>query len=70
MKNAKIVVMLLLGLALGIVVIQNREPVEVRFLMVTVTMPQILMLLLTTGGGFCLGLLAALGMKAKPKTKT
>lgn len=67
MKTAKIVVILVVAVALGAIVLQNRQPVETHLLMVTVTMPQILLLLLTTGGGFCLGLLVALGVKTKTK---
>ncbi len=70
MKNTKIIAILVLALLLGAVVLQNRQPVETQFLMVTVTMPQILLLLLTTGGGFCLGLLTTLSVRAKTKHKT
>jgi len=70
MKTTKIISILVLAIVLGAVVLQNRQPVETHFLMVTVTMPQILLLLLTTGGGFCLGLLVALGVRTKTKDKT
>lgn len=70
MKTSKIVAILVLALLLGAVVIQNRQPVETRFLMVTVTMPQILLLLITVGGGFCLGLLVAIGVRGKSKSGT
>ncbi len=51
MKTAKIIGILVLVIALGIVIIQNREPVRSRFLFITIEMPHILLLLLTAGGG-------------------
>lgn len=66
MNTLKLVLALVLTLALGLLVLQNRQPVETRFLFFTVTMPQIMLLLLTTGGGFCLGLLVSLALKLKP----
>jgi uncharacterized integral membrane protein len=67
MKTTKLIGILALVLALGIVIIQNRGPVQTHFLLITVEMPQILLLLLTAGGGFALGLLVALWGKSKPK---
>lgn len=60
MKNLKLAAILALALALGIIVLQNRDPVETRILFFTVTMPHVLLLALTTAGGFCLGLLVAM----------
>lgn len=58
MKTAKLIAILVLTVALGIIVIQNSAPIQTRFLFITVEMPQILLLLLIVG--FCLGLLVAL----------
>jgi len=67
MKTAKLIGILVLVLALGIVIIQNRAPVQTHFLLVTVEMPQILLLMLTAGAGFALGLLVALFDRPKLK---
>ena len=65
MKPIKLIAILILTLTLGALLIQNRAPVQTHFLMVTVEMHQILLLLLTTGGGLALGLLVALIAKSK-----
>lgn len=67
MKTAKLIAILALVLALGALVIQNRAPVQTHFLFITVEMPHILLLLLTAGGGFCLGLLTSWLIESKPK---
>jgi uncharacterized integral membrane protein len=67
MKTAKLIGILALVLVLGIVIIQNRAPVQTHFLLITVEMPHILLLLLIAGGGFALGLLVALFNRSKPK---
>ncbi len=67
MKHAKLIAILILTLALGTLVMQNRQPVKTQFLLTTVEMPLIQLLMLTTGGGFCLGLLVALIDKRKSK---
>lgn len=59
MKKAKLIAMLVIVCALVVVIIQNRSPVQAHFLLVTVEMPVILLLLLTAGLGFALGLLIA-----------
>jgi uncharacterized integral membrane protein len=65
MKTAKLIGILVLVLALGIVIIQNRAPVRTHFLFITVEMPHILLLLITSGAGFALGLLVALFNRSK-----
>lgn len=67
MKTAKLIGILALVLVLGIVIIQNREPVRTHFLLITVEMPHVLLLLLIAGGGFALGLLVALFNRPKPR---
>ena len=58
MRYVKIAAGLLLIAALVVVVAQNRAPVQTHFLLITVEMPQILLLALTAAAGFALGLLA------------
>lgn len=69
MNNIKRIAILLLVLALGALLFQNRAPVHTRFLMVTVEMPLILLLVLAAAGGFCLGLLVTLIGRSKAKAK-
>lgn len=60
MKNAKLVGILILSLLLVSVVAQNTGPVEAQFLWIHLETPMIILLMLTTVGGFMLGLLVAL----------
>ncbi|MBN1548728.1 MAG: LapA family protein [Syntrophaceae bacterium] len=67
MKKIKLVGILILICALGAVILQNRNPVQTHFLLMTLEMPHILLLLLTAGMGFALGLLVSL-FSAKSST--
>lgn len=58
MKRMRIIAILVIVCALVVVIVQNRSPVQAHFLLITVEMPVILLLLLTAGLGFALGLLA------------
>lgn len=73
MKPLKLVLMIVVAVTLAAVVVQNRAPVEVRFLWWTGTISAIVLLLLTVVGGFILGLLTALlvksGAKSNPEQK-
>jgi uncharacterized integral membrane protein len=53
----RLVVVVVIGLAAIILALQNREPVETKFLMMTATMPRFALLLLTAGCSFVAGLL-------------
>ncbi len=53
----KPLVIVLLIAALAIVIAQNRAPVQTHFLLITIEMPQILLLALTALGGFVVGML-------------
>lgn len=65
MKTGRLIGILVLVIVLGIVFIQNREPVRTHFLFITIEMPHILLLLLTAGGGFALGILTALFARSR-----
>lgn len=69
MKKIKLIAILILVCTLAVVVVQNRSPVQAHFLLITVEMPVILLLLLTAGLGFALGLLAALFNTSKHQQK-
>jgi len=69
MKNIKLIGILVLVFTLGAVIVQNRNPVQVHFLLITVEMPHILLLILTAGLGFTLGVLVAFFNSAKPKAR-
>lgn len=60
------VVVVLLIAALAIVIAQNRAPVQTHFLLITVEMPQILLLALTALAGFIVGLLASTLVRSRP----
>lgn len=59
MKKTKLIAILILVCALVVVIVQNRSPVQAHFLLITVEMPVILLLLLTAGLSFALGLLVS-----------
>lgn len=67
MRKIKLITMVVLVSALGAVILQNRNPVQVHFLLMTLQMPLVLLLLLTAGLGFALGLLAALFSSSKTR---
>ncbi len=59
MKRAKIIVMIIILLLVLIVFIQNTEAVETKVLFMTITMPRVLMLMITFVLGFIGGLMTA-----------
>jgi len=65
MKTAKLIVLLILVILLGIVFVQNLERVKLHFLFITIEMPHIILLLFAVGAGFVLGLLVVLSKKLK-----
>ncbi|OQX18650.1 MAG: hypothetical protein BWK76_06995 [Desulfobulbaceae bacterium A2] len=67
MKTAKLVSILALAIALAAVVFQNTSPVLVRFLWLSGEMPAILLLFLTSAGGFMLGLFVAIVVRRGTK---
>jgi len=70
MKLVKLVVLIALAVALAAVVVQNQAGVEVHFLWLTGKMPAIVLLLLTTAGGFVVGVLVALLTRGGAKSKS
>jgi len=68
MKNIKLFLFLLLSIILVLVVVQNTDPIQARFLWLTVEVPAIILLFVTAAGGFVSGLLVALLMKSREKS--
>ena len=67
MTKVKIVVILIVSLLSLIVFIQNRQPVDTKLLFATVTMPLVLLLILTFIMGSILGLIIASYVLRKPR---
>jgi len=59
MRKAKIIVILIVSLLSLIVFVQNRQVVDTKLLFVTITMPLVLLLILTFIMGSILGLVIA-----------
>ncbi|TVR65021.1 MAG: DUF1049 domain-containing protein [Gemmatimonadales bacterium] len=60
MRTVKTVLILVLSFALVTAVVQNTAVVEARFLWMTTETPVVILLFLTSVGGFALGLLVSL----------
>jgi uncharacterized integral membrane protein len=65
MVKWKIVVVALLSLLFLVVIVQNTDPVETKFLMASFTMPSAALLFLAGLVGFVIGLLTALKLSGK-----
>jgi len=73
MKKAKIIIILVVSLLALVVSLQNTEAVETKLLFATITMPRVLLLILTFLSGFIVGLIAAsqiLGRSRKSTAQT
>jgi len=69
MKKAKIVIIAIVTLLALIVFLQNTETVETKFLFTKISMPRVLLLIMTFMTGFVVGLITAsnvLRKSAKP----
>lgn len=70
MVRAKLITALALVAVVIIVVFQNTQPVETKFLFVTMTMPRAALLAVTLLVGIAVGILVAFGLSVKkPKKK-
>lgn len=70
MVRAKLIAAFVLVLAGLLVVLQNTQPVETRFLFMAVTLPLAALLALTMLIGMAVGILVALGLSARKTGKT
>jgi len=70
MKKAKIVIIIVISILALVVSLQNTEVVETKFLFMAITMPRVLLLLLTFTLGFIGGMIAAsIILKKSDKSK-
>jgi len=67
MKNLRTVVIIVISLLVLIVVLQNTQSVDTKFLFVTVSMPRALLLFLTFLFGFIVGAVSIVGFTKKDK---
>jgi uncharacterized integral membrane protein len=67
MRKAKIIVILIVLLLALIVFVQNRQAVDTKLLFVTITMPLVLLLILTFIMGSILGFVMASYMLREPR---
>ena len=69
MVRAKQIAALVLVAIVLIVVLQNTQPVETKFLFISVTMPRAALLAITMLIGVAVGILAALGLSGRKLKK-
>jgi len=67
MRKAKIIVILIVSLLSLILFVQNRQAVDTKLLFVTITMPLVLLLILTFKMGRILGLVMASYVLREPR---
>jgi len=67
MRKAKIILILIVSLLSLIVFVQNRQAVDTKLLFVTITMPLVLLLILTFIMGSILGLVIATYVLREPR---
>jgi uncharacterized integral membrane protein len=67
MKNWRAVIVIVISLLVLIVVLQNTQSVETKFLFITIGMPRALLLFLTFLFGFIVGAVSIIGFSKKDK---
>jgi uncharacterized integral membrane protein len=65
MKHWKLIATIAAGVIIVIVTLQNREEVQTRLLFVTVTMPRVVLLLITLTIGFLVGVVVASRLRSR-----
>lgn len=65
MRMMKQVLLIVVGMLLAIVILQNTAPVRVQFLWMSGQMATVLLLFLTATGGFAMGFVVALLLKGR-----
>jgi len=69
MAKAKLIAALVLIALFLVVVLQNTQPVETKFLFVSVTMPRAALLAMTMLIGVAVGMLVALSLSGRKRAK-
>jgi uncharacterized integral membrane protein len=69
MKKLKLIGALTAVLLSVIVILQNTQPVQTKFLLVTITMPNAVLLGITLLIGIAIGILVSLTLSGKRKTR-
>ena len=70
MKKAKVIIMMIVTLLALVIFLQNTETVETKVLFTTITLPRVLLLIITFMTGFIVGLIMAgnvLRKSSRPK---
>lgn len=65
-KTTKLVLLVIIAVALVVLVLQNTNPVQARFLWMVAEVPAIVLLFLTALGGFVAGVIVAMLVKREP----
>jgi len=68
-RTAKLVVLAIMAAVVGALVLQNTAPVQARFLWMTAEMPVIVLLVLTTLGGFAIGAAVTLMLSRRMRSE-
>ncbi|MFO7766880.1 MAG: LapA family protein [Pelovirga sp.] len=67
MRTVKQVLLVVLGVLLAVVILQNTAPVRIQFLWLSGQMSTVLLLFLTAVGGFAMGVIVTLLLKGRTK---
>lgn len=67
MRTLKQVLLVILGLFLTVVVLQNTAPVRIQFLWFSGQISTVLLLFLTAAGGFAMGVIVTLLIKGRSR---
>ncbi len=67
MKKAKVIAIIVISILTLIVLLQNTQAVETKFLFMRITMPRVVLLVLTLLMGFIAGLITASYVLRRPK---
>ena len=70
MHKAKILLLVILAILIIIVIVQNTQAVETKILFITVTMPRVVLLLVTLLVGFVLGLVTPFSLAGRKRRST
>lgn len=67
MRTVKQLLLVVLGVLLAVVILQNTAPVRIQFLWLSGQMSTVLLLFLTAVGGFAMGAIVTLLLKGRAK---